>query len=130
MFIVQVVAGTRPMSSSPGPIGVATLRDSTLTGAQLSYANFQRAVLEGVDLSGAKLENARLEGYVFGRGWDWQSCRVDLLGETPKSLSAIPQAWTPGTEGAVRGRYRRQNLQEEPIQIGLFGDGARPTEEL
>jgi hypothetical protein len=54
-------------------------------------------------LTGFGLENARLEAYAFGRGWDWQSCRVDLLGETPKSLSAIPQAWTPGTSGPVRG---------------------------
>lgn len=61
------------------------------------------------------LENARLEAYTFGRGWDWQSCRVDLLGETPKSLAAIPQAWTPGTDGPVRGeviRIEAESMEE------------------
>jgi hypothetical protein len=71
------------------------------------------------------LENARLEGYVFGRGWDWQSCRVDLLGETPKSLSAIPQAWTPGTEGAVRGgvvRIEAESAEDlEDLDLDVAG---------
>lgn len=53
------------------------------------------------------VEGARLEAYEFGRGWDWQSCRVDLLGDAARSLSAIPQAWTPGTEGPVSGEVMR-----------------------
>jgi hypothetical protein len=59
------------------------------------------------------LENARLEEYQFGRGWDWQSCRVDLLGDAAKSLSAMPQAWTPGTEGPVRGEVIILDAEEE-----------------
>ena len=59
------------------------------------------------------LENSRLEEYQFGRGWDWQSCRVDLLGDAAKSLSAIPQAWTPGTDGPVRGELIRLEVEDE-----------------
>jgi len=59
------------------------------------------------------LETARLDEYQFGRGWDWQSCRVDLLGDAAKSLSAIPQAWTPGTEGPVRGEAILLGAEEE-----------------
>jgi acetylornithine deacetylase/succinyl-diaminopimelate desuccinylase-like protein len=59
------------------------------------------------------LENARLEEYQFGRGWDWQSCRVDLQGDAAKSLSAMPQAWTPGTGGPVRGEVVRLDAEDE-----------------
>lgn len=49
------------------------------------------------------LVNARLESYPFGRGWSWSRCSLDMLGDRAKSLSAIPQAWTPGTAGAREG---------------------------
>ena len=68
------------------------------------------------------LENARLEGYEFGRGWDWQSCRVDLLGDNPRSLSAIPQAWTPGTDGPVRGGVIRVEAESAEDLEDFEGD--------
>ena len=68
------------------------------------------------------LENARLESYEFGRGWDWQSCRVDLLGDAARSLSAIPQAWTPGTDGPVQGEVLRLEAETEEDLEEFEGD--------
>lgn len=64
------------------------------------------------ELASMGLENAHLHAYTFGRGWDWQSCRVDLLGEAARSLAAIPQGWTPGTDGPVRGELVRLDATE------------------
>jgi carboxypeptidase Q len=49
------------------------------------------------------LVNPRLEPFPFGRGWSWSRCSLDLLGDHGKSLSAIPQGWTPGTGGPREG---------------------------
>lgn len=49
------------------------------------------------------LANSRLESYPFGRGWSWSRCSLDLTGERGMSLSAMPQAWTPGTSGMREG---------------------------
>jgi carboxypeptidase Q len=49
------------------------------------------------------LANARLEAYPFGRGWSWSRCALDVVGDRATSLSAIPQAWTPGTGGPREG---------------------------
>jgi len=39
----------------------------------------------------------------FGRGWQYRSASVDLLGPRQLSLHAVPKAWTPGTQGPVEG---------------------------
>ncbi len=58
------------------------------------------------------LQNARLESYPFGRGWSWSSCSLDMLGDSPKSLSAIPLEWTPGTNGAIEGEAARLDAEK------------------
>ncbi|MCK0128440.1 M20/M25/M40 family metallo-hydrolase [Erythrobacter sp. F6033] len=49
------------------------------------------------------LENVRKEGFEFGRGWEVVSSHVEMMGPRPLELTAIPVAWTPGTEGPVEG---------------------------
>jgi len=50
------------------------------------------------------LSNAHLEQWgPFGRGWSFQSCTVRMVSPDVAQLTALPRAWTPGTNGPVRG---------------------------
>jgi carboxypeptidase Q len=50
------------------------------------------------------LSNAHLEQWgPFGRGWSYQSCSVRMVSPDVAQLWALPRAWTPGTNGPVRG---------------------------
>ena len=50
------------------------------------------------------LANAHLESYPFGRGWSYESVSVRMLAPTASPLYALPKAWSPGTNGPIRGR--------------------------
>jgi hypothetical protein len=88
-------------------------------------------------LAGWGLEEARLEAYEFGRGWSFERCSVHALSPQRKPLIAYPQAWTPGTEGVVRGEAFRldveipEDLEEFRGQLGgkvVFLDENREVE--
>jgi hypothetical protein len=49
------------------------------------------------------LANAHLEGYPFGRGWSFSGCQVRMVAPRTAVLLALPKAWTPGTNGPLRG---------------------------
>ncbi len=50
------------------------------------------------------LSNARLEAFgPFGRGWQYQSAAVHMTAPRQFTLSALPKAWTPGTNALVEG---------------------------
>jgi carboxypeptidase Q len=50
------------------------------------------------------LINAHLEPWgTFGRGWAYQYCEVRMLSPDTMQLLALPEAWTPGTNGPIRG---------------------------
>jgi hypothetical protein len=49
------------------------------------------------------LSNVHKEGFEFGRGWTIDSSSVRMVSPRPIQLTAIPIAWTPGTNGAVTG---------------------------
>ena len=51
---------------------------------------------------GFGLKNVHTEGFDFGRGWWIESSRVRLVSPRPLDLRAIPIAWTPATNGALR----------------------------
>jgi hypothetical protein len=59
------------------------------------------------------LASAHLEGYPFGRGWSFSSCQVRLTSPRTAVLHAYPKAWTPGTNGAVRGPVMRAKIESE-----------------
>jgi carboxypeptidase Q len=59
------------------------------------------------------LENARLEDWEFGRAWSLDHLAVHMTEPTRSPLLAIPLAWTPGTDGAVRGKVERVKLESE-----------------
>ncbi|MBY8823938.1 M20/M25/M40 family metallo-hydrolase [Sphingomonas colocasiae] len=47
------------------------------------------------------LSNVRADPFEFGRGWSIVSSSVRMTSPRPIALTAIPVAWTPGTNGAV-----------------------------
>ena len=73
-------------------------------------------------LSGWGLANARLESWgPFGRGWTWEGCSVRMIAPTKTQLVAIPEAWTAGTSGPIRGAAARLNIKEVSELEGLKG---------
>ncbi|HSG38240.1 MAG TPA: M20/M25/M40 family metallo-hydrolase [Thermoanaerobaculia bacterium] len=59
------------------------------------------------------LANARLEGFPFGRGWSFTSCEVRMTSPRTLPILALPKAWTPGTNGPVRGEVVQVELATE-----------------
>jgi hypothetical protein len=60
------------------------------------------------------LRDARVESWgVFGRPWTLEGVAVRMLTPAPAPLVAIPSAWTPGTNGPVRGRAVRIRVESE-----------------
>jgi hypothetical protein len=54
-------------------------------------------------LKGWGLKDVRTEGFDFGRGWWIESSYVRMVTPRPLELKGIPVAWTPPTQGALRG---------------------------
>jgi len=49
------------------------------------------------------LVNSHLEAWgTFGRGWAYQLCEVRMISPDYMQLLALPEAWTPGTNGPIR----------------------------
>lgn len=59
------------------------------------------------------LANARLEGFPFGRGWSFTSCEVRMTSPRTFPILSLPKAWTPGTNGPVRGEVVQAELASE-----------------
>jgi hypothetical protein len=54
------------------------------------------------------LANAHLESWgTFGRGWAYQLCEVRMTSPDYMQFLALPEAWTPGTNGPLRGEVTR-----------------------
>ena len=52
-----------------------------------------------------------LESYDFGRSWMVERAQVRMLEPYVQPLEALPEAWSPGTDGPVRGRVVRATLE-------------------
>lgn len=52
---------------------------------------------------GYGLSNVRAEGFEFGRGWWIEEASVKMVEPRPLTLRSIPVAWTPATNGPLRG---------------------------
>lgn len=60
------------------------------------------------------LENAHLEKWgPFGNGWAYQKCEVRMTAPDFQQFIALPKAWTPGTNGPVKGKLRRVKLDNQ-----------------
>ncbi len=72
------------------------------------------------------LENAHLEPWgPFGRGWSYESATVRMVSPDTAELLALPKAWTPSTNGLVRGSVVRAKITKveeiEPFRGKLAG---------
>jgi hypothetical protein len=57
------------------------------------------------------LVNSHLEPWEpFGRGWSNEYINVRMVSPDTATLIAYPKAWTPGTDGAVRGKVMRVRI--------------------
>src|SRR5947209_6899515 len=81
------------------------------------------------------LSNAHLEPWgPFGHGWSYDSCSLRLVSPDVAQLWALPRAWTPSTNGAVRGSAvhvkleTKEDLEKNKGKLGgkfvLLGDEA------
>jgi hypothetical protein len=59
------------------------------------------------------LRDAHLEPYPFGRGWSFSRSAVHMLKPQQLPLSALPKAYTPGTDGPVRGTVLIAKIAKE-----------------
>lgn len=60
------------------------------------------------------LENAHLEPWgPFGRGWSFERATIHLVEPVGEPLVGLPKAWTPGTDGPVRGEIMRVEIEDE-----------------
>ncbi|MBF5041838.1 M20/M25/M40 family metallo-hydrolase [Aggregicoccus sp. 17bor-14] len=57
------------------------------------------------------LQNAHLEPFKFGKGWTSEGCTLRMLAPGVESLYALPKAWSPATNGPVRGKVVRAKLE-------------------
>ena len=60
------------------------------------------------------LSNVHDEVYdpAFGRGWEFDYARVEMLSPRKLSIHALPKAWTPGTNGPVEGEVVMATIKE------------------
>lgn len=86
------------------------------------------------------LKNVRKEGFEFGRGWSINASSVRMVTPRPIQLTAIPIAWTPGTNGTISApivvapitaerhfdRYRGQ-LRGKIVLVSRPTQGSEPT---
>jgi carboxypeptidase Q len=60
------------------------------------------------------LQNSHLEAWgPFGTGWSYEMSSVRMLAPDTAELIALPKAWTPGTDGPVRGKLVRVKLENK-----------------
>src|SRR6516162_482034 len=66
------------------------------------------------------LVNAHVEPWgTFGRGWAYQSCEVRMVSPDYMQFLALPEAWTPGTNGPVHGEVI-QVIAKEPADLEKY----------
>jgi len=63
------------------------------------------------ELTKMGLSNAHLESFKFGRGWVSDSASVRMLSPDVQQLYGIAMAWSPATNGPVRGKVVKVKLE-------------------
>jgi carboxypeptidase Q len=59
------------------------------------------------------LDNIHVENYDLGRSWELKRFQAHMIEPVYSPLIAYPKAWTPGTEGLVRGEAIRVDINSE-----------------
>jgi carboxypeptidase Q len=84
-----------------------------MIGARLTGSPNMRKANEWTrdELTKAGLVNAHLEDYKFGRGWTSDSTSVRMLSPDVQQLYGLAGAWSPATNGPVRGKVVKVKLE-------------------
>ena len=85
-----------------------------LTGARLTGSPVMKKANEWTrdQLTAYGLANAHLESWgPFGRGWSSDYTSVRMLAPEAQQLYAIAYAWSPATNGAIRGVVKKVKLE-------------------
>ncbi len=127
--LVAVAAASRAESVDYG--AVTLIRDEGFNGSKVMETLAQLTDVLGPRLTGSPgakkanewtreqlatwgLVNAHLESFgPFGRGWSLERVSVHAIAPFTAPLIALPKAWTPGTEGPVRGKVVKAKLESE-----------------
>ncbi|HYH07364.1 MAG TPA: M20/M25/M40 family metallo-hydrolase [Thermoanaerobaculia bacterium] len=82
-------------------------------GARLTGSPNMRRANEWTrdELTKIGLTNAHLEEFKFGRGWVSDSTMVRMISPDSQQLYAIAMAWSPATNGPVRGKVVKAKLE-------------------
>jgi carboxypeptidase Q len=59
------------------------------------------------------IENVHTEKYDFGRSWELKKFQAHMIDPVYSPLLAYPKAWTPGTNGIIRGEAIRVDIASE-----------------
>src|SRR5687767_8510064 len=76
------------------------------------------------------MKNGRLEPWDWGKpGWTNERLAAHIVAPVKDALVAEAQAWTPGTDGVVRGQAMQITLPERPTrdQLNAYFDGIKAT---
>jgi carboxypeptidase Q len=119
-----LVAGTMSafaQNDTPDPIMTARIREEGMNHSQVMDIAFHLTDVSGPRLSGSPglkraqdwavdqlktwgMVNAKREDWgKFGKGWEIQKNYVAMTTPYYHALIGIPKAWTPGTNGAIKG---------------------------
>ncbi|HEX6737689.1 MAG TPA: M20/M25/M40 family metallo-hydrolase [Vicinamibacteria bacterium] len=123
-----------PLAAAPAPeepvdyVMVTRIRDEGFNNSKVMETLAQLTDVYGPRLTGSPqnkkaaewarqemeswgLANAHLESWgPFGRGWSLEKASVTLLSPVTGPVLAVPKAWTPGTDGPVRGKVKKVRL--------------------
>lgn len=133
VVLVSAVAVAVPALAADEPADLATLQRIFDEGLQRSQVMDTLAELTDVigprltgspqmkaandwtrdKLLGWGLAHARLESWPFGPGWSLQHVSLHMVAPVAAPLSAWPRAWTPGTDGVLRGHVTVAPLASE-----------------
>ena len=68
------------------------------------------------------LSNVAIEPWgIFGKGWETQKCYVALTAPYYQQLIAVPKAWTPGTNGMLKGNVAYVKVESEDELVEYKG---------
>jgi carboxypeptidase Q len=59
------------------------------------------------------LKNAHLESWEFGRGWSYDAATARMTSPDVVQLSVFPTAWSPSTNGVIRGKVVKVKLEAD-----------------
>ncbi|WP_295793312.1 M20/M25/M40 family metallo-hydrolase [Mucilaginibacter sp.] len=120
-LLVAATAGTAFAQDTPDPAMVQKIREEGLNHSKVMDIAFHLTDVSGPRLSGSPglkraqdwavnelktwgMANAKREAWgKFGKGWEVQKNYVAMTVPYYHALIAIPKAWTPSTNGLIKG---------------------------